>query len=160
MITRLPRDHGHLAAIEASYAYLRQFTPHVLAAVTFAGGPAAASLLAAVEVLRALNRSSGRAVPVDAPTDFVPTRWAGYLDAARAGGDTTGYRHYWELCVLLGLRYGLRSGTCPYTDPTARTAFGLGPAQVEILKCSCKYFARYTPPSRVKPIDTLLVWSS
>ena len=26
----LPRDHGRLAALEASYSYLRQFTPHVL----------------------------------------------------------------------------------------------------------------------------------
>jgi hypothetical protein len=37
-------------------------------------------------------------------------RWAGYLDAAAAAGNVTGYRHYWELCVLLGLRDGLRSG--------------------------------------------------
>jgi hypothetical protein len=28
--TRLPRDHGHPAMIEASYGYLRQFTPDVL----------------------------------------------------------------------------------------------------------------------------------
>lgn len=37
---RLPRDHGHLATMDASYLYLRQFTPQVLAAVEFAGlGP-------------------------------------------------------------------------------------------------------------------------
>jgi NADP oxidoreductase coenzyme F420-dependent/Domain of unknown function (DUF4158) len=47
-LPRLPRDHGHLAALAAgSYGYLRQFIPHVLDAVTFAGGTASAELLAA-----------------------------------------------------------------------------------------------------------------
>jgi|SRR5882757_3239181 len=32
-VPRLPRDHGHLAALDGSYGYLRQFTPQVLAAV-------------------------------------------------------------------------------------------------------------------------------
>ena len=39
--SRLPRDHGQLGALEASYSYLRQFTPQVLDALEFAGGPAA-----------------------------------------------------------------------------------------------------------------------
>ena len=38
---RLPRDHGHLAMLDASMTYLRQFAPDVLAAVRFAGGPGA-----------------------------------------------------------------------------------------------------------------------
>ncbi len=38
---RLPRDHGHLAALDSSYNYLRQFTPAVLETVGFAGGTAA-----------------------------------------------------------------------------------------------------------------------
>jgi len=37
---RLPRDHGHLAMMDASMTYLRQFAPAVLAAVRFAGGKA------------------------------------------------------------------------------------------------------------------------
>lgn len=35
---------------------------------------------------------------------------AGYLDRARKGGDDTAFRHYWELCTILALRDGLRSG--------------------------------------------------
>ncbi len=31
----LPRDHGHLAMMDASMSYLRQFVPDVLAAVRF-----------------------------------------------------------------------------------------------------------------------------
>ena len=122
---RLPRDHGHLAVIDASYGYLRQFTPDVLAVLFFAGGPAAASLLEAVDVLRELNASGAGAAPVDAPTGFVPARWRGYLDDARTAGNTTAFRHYWELCVLLCLRDALRSGDVyvpgsrRYADPTA-----------------------------------------
>ena len=121
----LPADHGHLAAIESSYSYLRQFTPAVLAAIEFTGGPSATELLESVAVLRGLNASGARTVPPDAPAGFVPSRWAGYLDGARAAGNTTAYRHYWELCVLLGLRDALRSGDVHvpgsrrYADPTA-----------------------------------------
>ncbi|GAA4602539.1 hypothetical protein GCM10023195_07860 [Actinoallomurus liliacearum] len=35
----LPRDHGRLATLEASYSYLRKFTPQVLEAIDFQGGP-------------------------------------------------------------------------------------------------------------------------
>ncbi|SFO26097.1 protein of unknown function [Pseudonocardia ammonioxydans] len=110
-VPRLPRDHGHLGALDvSSYGYLRQFTPQVLAAVEFAGGTAAGELLAAVEILRALNATGARPVPPGAPTGFVPTRWRGYLDTAHASGNTSAYRHFWELCTLLGLRDGLRTG--------------------------------------------------
>jgi len=124
-VPRLPRDHGHLAALDGSYGYLRQFTPQVLAAVAFAGGTAAAELLAAVVILRELNATGARRVPDTAPTGFVPARWRGYLDSAQASGNTSAYRHYWELCTLLALRDGLRTGDVHvpgsrrYSDPAA-----------------------------------------
>ncbi|HEV2255185.1 MAG TPA: hypothetical protein VGS06_18550 [Streptosporangiaceae bacterium] len=40
----------------------------------------------------------------------MPARAAEDLEKARKAGDDTGLRHYWELCVILGLRDGLRSG--------------------------------------------------
>ncbi|MEU4708174.1 Tn3 family transposase [Nocardia salmonicida] len=122
---RLPRDHGHLAALDASYSYLRQFTPAVLSTVRFAGGTAATELLVAVHMLRELNATGARKVPTEAPTGFVPTKWRGYLEEARKSGSATAYRHYWELCVLLGLRDGLRTGDVfvpgsrRYADPAA-----------------------------------------
>ncbi|MBV9163638.1 MAG: Tn3 family transposase [Pseudonocardiales bacterium] len=106
----LPKDHGRLSAMAASYTYLRQFTPHVLGAIDFKGGPGTTDLMAAVTMLKRLNETGGRKVPADAPDSFVPTRYAGYLAKARKSGDDTAYRHYWELCVILGLRDGLRSG--------------------------------------------------
>lgn len=106
----LPKDHGRLSAMAASYTYLRQFTPHVLGAIDFKGGPGTTDLMAAVTMLKRLNETGGRKVPAGAPDSFVPTRYAGYLAKARKSGDDTAYRHYWELCVILGLRDGLRSG--------------------------------------------------
>jgi Tn3 transposase DDE domain len=91
------------------YTYLRQFTPNVLAAIDFKGGPGTTDLMA-VAILKTLNETGVRKVPADAPESFVPTRYADYLAKARKGGDDTAYRHYLELCVILGLRDGLRSG--------------------------------------------------
>ncbi|MFD7893674.1 hypothetical protein [Streptomyces sp. NPDC059743] len=107
---RLPKDHGHLRLLEGSYTYIRQFAPKVLKAVRFKGGTEAQPLIAALEILRELNASGARTVPDKAPTLSVPARWQGYLDEAAAKGDATAYRHYRELCVLLALRDGLRSG--------------------------------------------------
>jgi len=121
---RLPRDHGHLALLHASMSYLRQFAPPVLGAVRFAGGPGTDELMAALEMLCELYATGTRKVPADAPIGFVPTRWQGYLTTAADAGDVTAYRHYWELCVLLALRDGLRCGDVfvpgsrRYADPT------------------------------------------
>jgi hypothetical protein len=55
---------------------------------------------------------------------FVPARYDGYLEKARKSGEDTAYRHYWELCVTLCLRDGLRSGDVfvpgsrRYADPS------------------------------------------
>ncbi len=122
---RLPPDHGHLEMVEGSYAHLREFAPAVLAAIPFDGATAARPLLSAVKVLVELNATGARMVPDDAPDEFVPTRWRGYLERAAATGDVTAYRHYWELCVLLALRDGLRCGDVfvpgsrRYADPAS-----------------------------------------
>ncbi len=121
----LPRDHGHLAMMDASMAYLRQFVPDVLAAIRFAGGPSMDDLLQAVTILAGLYATRARKVPDGAPGGFVPARWAGYLEKAAKDGDVTAYRHYWELCALMALRDGLRSGDVHvpgsrrYADPAS-----------------------------------------
>ena len=125
---RLPRDHGHLALMDASMSYLRQFVPDVLAAVGFAGGPGMDHLLKAVGILARLHAARARKVPDGAPDSFVPARWAGYLEKASKDGNVVAYRHYWELCVLMALRDGLRSGDVhvPGVAPVRRP--GLVPA--------------------------------
>ena len=92
---RLPRDHGHLALLDASMSYLRQFAPAVLAAVRFAGGPGAGDLLAAVETLGELYATGARKVPAGHAGRFRAGRWAGDLQAATQREDVTAYRHYW-----------------------------------------------------------------
>jgi Transposase and inactivated derivatives, TnpA family len=151
-VPRLPRDHGHLAALDGSYGYLRQFTPQVLAAVRFAGGTAATELLAAVELLRELNATGTRRVPATAPAGFVPARWRGYLDAARASGNSSAFRHYWELCTLLALRDGLRTGDVHvpgsrrYADPAA---YLLTPEQWSAHRTPfCQLVGKPTDPAR------------
>jgi hypothetical protein len=149
---RLPRDHGHLAALDSSYSYLRQFTPAVLAAVRFAGGTAATELLIAVDILRELNATGVRKVPEEAPAGFVPVKWRGYLEEARKAGSATAYRHYWELCVLLCLRDGLRSGDVyvpgsrRYADPAAYllTSEQWEPQRAEF----CRLVGRSADPAR------------
>ncbi|MFC3494786.1 Tn3 family transposase [Glycomyces rhizosphaerae] len=123
---RLPRDHGHLSMMDASLSYVRQFAPKVLAAVGFAVGVEAVEpLVKAAAILAELYATGARKVPADAPADFVPTKWRGYLDAAAKAGDQTAYRRYWELCVLLALRDALRSGDVfvpgsrRYADPAS-----------------------------------------
>ncbi|MED7930441.1 Tn3 family transposase [Nonomuraea sp. LP-02] len=61
-------------------------------------------------ILKEMNRLGGRKVPTGAPTGFVPAKYADYLAKARKSGEDTAYRHFWELCVILCLRDGLRSG--------------------------------------------------
>jgi TnpA family transposase len=149
---RLPRDHGHLAALDSSYSYLRQFTPHVLSTVRFAGGTAATELLIAVDILRELNAAGSRKVPEEAPAGFVPAKWRGYLDEARKTGSATAYRHYWELCVLLCLRDGLRTGDVfvpgsrRYADPAAYllTAEQWEPQRAEF----CRLVGKSADPAR------------
>ena len=109
-VPRLPRDNGHLGVLHDSFSYLRQFVPHVLGAVTFDSGQPSRDLITALEILKVLYEKRVLHVPDGAPTSFVPTRWRGYLEAAVADGDAIAYRHYWELCVLYGIRDGLRSG--------------------------------------------------
>ncbi len=60
---RLPRDHGRLAALEASHSYLGQFSPHVLNAIDFQGGPGTGDLI---------RDGLGRG-PVDGATTALPT---------------------------------------------------------------------------------------
>ncbi|KOX11916.1 hypothetical protein ADK67_48195 [Saccharothrix sp. NRRL B-16348] len=57
---RLPRDHGHLAQIDASFTYLRAFAPHVVGALEFESSEHARPLVEAVGVLRELY-GKGRA---------------------------------------------------------------------------------------------------
>lgn len=118
----LPRDHGLLSELESSYTYLRQFTPNVLAAIDFPGGPGTGEPMEAVAMLKEMNRLSDRKVPAGAPTGFVSAKYADYPAKARKSGQDTTYRHFWELCDLVPARRAalggrLRAGLAPLRRP-------------------------------------------
>lgn len=107
---RPPKDGGHLELMEARFAHIRSFAPHVLGALSFQSTLAPSEVLSAVRLLQTMNSQDRRHVPDNAPVGFVPSRWRPYLDDARAAGNENAYKHYWELCVLFALRGAIRSG--------------------------------------------------
>ena len=98
------------------YSYIRQFAPRFLETLTFKShqpaSPQGSSiplhrpLLLAIKVLQTLNASGQRAVPKEAPTDFITDAWRDYV----VESDGTLNRRYYELAVLWELRQALRSG--------------------------------------------------
>ena len=88
------------------YSYIRQFAPAFLDTFTFRTRRESDPLLKAVAILRQLNEQGKRAVPQDAPMEFVSAQWQPFIR------DATGQiqRRYYELCVLWELRRALRSG--------------------------------------------------
>lgn len=74
---------------------------------TFEFRPAAVArdLIAAVEVLRKINRSGTRDIPADAPVGFIRKRWAEYVF-----GPEDVDRRFYEVYVMAELKNALRSG--------------------------------------------------
>ena len=87
------------------YPQLRKYTKELVATFTFQAIKANEPLLQAPSVLKELNNTGRRAIPQQAPTDFVNGKWEPYVVK-----DETTDRHAYELCVLSELRHGLRSG--------------------------------------------------
>jgi TnpA family transposase len=114
-----PLEHNHVEQLGERYRAARDFAPPILATLRLRANPDGEPLLAAVELLRDLNRRGARRVPDDAPVGFVPRSWRPYVHLPDGGID----RHHWELCLLSELRGALRAGEIwvegsrRYTDP-------------------------------------------
>lgn len=70
-----PVDDQGLDFLARRYSYLRQVAPLLLATLTFRANRQPHPLLDAVSLLHRLNAQQRRAVPPDAPVDFVPAKW-------------------------------------------------------------------------------------
>ena len=101
-----PLDDSYFDFFETRYGYLRQFTPTFLETFTFHANHSAKPLLEAVELLQQRNLTHRRAVPPEAPTDFVTLKWQPYVVAPDGHID----RPYYALCTLWELRGALRAG--------------------------------------------------
>ena len=99
-----PLDDSYFDLVAGRYGYLRQFTPSLLEALDFRSHHVDDPLLAALELLRHVNRDGLRKLPAEASTAFVPPKWRPFV----VGADDQVDRH--ELCALWELRRALRAG--------------------------------------------------
>lgn len=100
-----PGLEDHLALVGAQFGTLRRYTPAFLAVLDLHAAPAAQDLLAAINVIRALNTTGARKIPDDAPTSFVRSRWKPLVFT-----DNGLDRGFYEFCALAELKNALRSG--------------------------------------------------
>ena len=100
-----PESFDFLHHIGEGYATLRRYAPEFLDVLKLRAAPAAKDVLDAIEVLRMMNATSAKQVPIDAPTKFVSPRWA-----RLALTDTGIDRRFYEVCALAELKNKLRSG--------------------------------------------------
>jgi hypothetical protein len=100
-----PEDFDAYQALPEHYAGLRRWAPTFLETFAFQGVPAAASLLRAIDTLRAMNKTAASNVPKSAPVGFMRERWARHVMP-----DGAIDRRYYEICVLSELRGRLRAG--------------------------------------------------
>jgi hypothetical protein len=100
-----PLDDSHFDFLAHRYGHLREFAPAFLQAFTFRSNLNPDPLLQAVELLRTLNQERRRAVPEDAPLNFIPATWHPYVVDRSWRID----RRYYELCTLWELRAALRA---------------------------------------------------
>jgi len=101
-----PLDDNAFEFMKRRYSYIRTFAPAFLDACVFRSHLKQDPLLAAIDVLRQLNKQRTRKVPEDAPISFIPASWESYVIDQQGQID----RHYYELCALSELRNALRSG--------------------------------------------------
>ncbi len=101
-----PIDDNYYDFVAHHYSQLRRFIPTMLEAFTLETGSAAADLLDALRLLKKLDATGQRQLPVDPPLGFVPKRWMHQVVSDDAGVDRRSY----ELCALYELRGHLRSG--------------------------------------------------
>jgi TnpA family transposase len=100
-----PAAFDHLHLIADQFSTLRRYTPDFLDVLTLRAAPAAQDVLDAIEVIRTMNGSGSRKVPIDAPTAFIKPRWKSLVHTDQ-GLD----RRFYEICALTELKNALRSG--------------------------------------------------
>lgn len=110
-------DRGYLDAMLARYGTLRQYLPS-FAALPLQAAAGSESLLAAIRVLRALDRGARDTVETTDPCGFVPAAWRPFLvENGRVD------RRIWEIALAQALRDALVPATCswPRAASTSRS---------------------------------------
>ena len=87
------------------YATLRKFAPDLIEALDLRAGKGSAKTIAAIDLLREINRTGKRDLPPDSPMPF-RKEWQKLV----VGEDGKVNRRLWEIATLANLRNKLRSG--------------------------------------------------
>jgi TnpA family transposase len=96
-------DQDILVTAAERYAVLRRFSPRFLAAFDFRSNTPNDPVLAAVELLRAMDRDGTRVLPKRPPSSFLPPQWRKLIFANCAAD-----RRLYETALLATLRERLR----------------------------------------------------
>src|SRR5689334_17065669 len=97
-------DQDILVTAAERYSVLRRFSPRFLAAFRFESNLPQDPVLAAVELLKTMDRNGARALPKRPPASFLPAKWRKLIFANGAAD-----RRLYEVAVLATLRERLRS---------------------------------------------------
>jgi TnpA family transposase len=97
-----------LSAASEKYATLRRFAPAFIDRMELRAGAGGKSLLAAIALLRELNRTGRRDVPADAPMPFTSRAWKRLVRRGETGGKFD--RRLYETAVVATLRDRLGAG--------------------------------------------------
>ena len=96
-------DQDLLVTAAERYSVLRRFSPRFLTAFRFQSSTPGDGVLAAVELLKALDRDGSRTLPKRPPASFLPPKWRKLIFANGAAD-----RRLYETAVLATLRDRLR----------------------------------------------------
>jgi len=96
-------DQDILVTATERYSVLRRFSPRFLAAFDFRSNTPNDPVLAAIELLRSMDRNGTRVLPKRPPASFLPPQWRKLIFASGAPD-----RRLYETAVLATLRERLR----------------------------------------------------
>jgi TnpA family transposase len=104
---QLARDEAFdsMALLTEFYGQLRRYTPALLKMFEFRAAPLRKQLLAALEVLREMNRTESDKLPDDVALDFFKPRWHRFVVT-----DQGVNRRFFEIAAVSELKDALRSG--------------------------------------------------
>src|SRR3954452_3183521 len=110
-------ERGHLDAMLARYATLRQYLP-AFVALPFQASVGSEPLMTAIGILRELDADTGLGIEPTDPRGFVPAAWRPFLMETGAVD-----RRIWEIALALAIRDALRAGNLFLTQSREHVSF-------------------------------------
>jgi TnpA family transposase len=114
-------QRGHLDAMLARYANLRQYLPAFLA-LPFQAAPGSEPLLKAIEICRGLDAGTRDKLTAEDPHHFVQADWRAHLTTSGKSGETLD-RGIWEISLAFAVRDALRAGSLFLTQSRHHVSF-------------------------------------